>query len=490
MNPSTATLIATLTEAPTGDELARLSALADVLEVRADLVGDLDAGELGAGFAGELLYTLRSKAEGGAFNGSAAERAERLRSASASYDLVDLEADRDLTEEILADVGERRRVFSWHGPPTPLSALTRTLGEMSEHPARWFKLVPSAEKPGDELAPLALLLSARRSDVIAFASGAVGTWTRLVAPRLGAPVVYGAASGVPGAPGQPTVESLRATYGLPELPPVERLFGIVGDPVSHSLSPLLHNSLYRALGIPALYLPFETPSFGDFWLEIVESGSLEVLGHPLAGLSVTAPYKELAVAVAGASSPLAERINSANTLVRRDGVWEAETTDPHGVVHALVDAGVELERARGAVVGCGGAGRAAAFGLLRSGGSVTLVNRTVPRGREIAAQLGTEFCDAGEFDPSGYDILVNATPLGHRDGDERPFDLDRVREDAAIVDLVYRRGAATSLVREARDRGLKNVDGRDILLFQAVKQFRLMTGREMSVEAGREILGL
>jgi len=490
LDRSRATLIATLTEAPSDEDLTRLSEEADVLEVRADQVGGLDREALSTHFRGRLLYTLRSKAEGGGFGGSPEERVERILAEAEGYDLVDLEADRDLVPELLTAIEPARRILSWHGPPTPLSGLSRKLGEMTEHPACWYKLIPAAMKPGDDLAPLALLLSARRDDVIAFASRDAGLWTRLVAPRIGAPVVYGAASAVPGAPGQPTIESLRATYDLPNLPPVEKLFGIVGHPVGHSLSPLLHNSLYRELGIPGLYLPFETISFGDFWLEIVESGSLEVLGHPLAGLSVTAPYKELAVAVAGACSPLAERINSANTLVRRDGVWEGETTDPHGVVHALVDAGAALEGARAVVVGCGGAGRAAAFGLQRSGSRVTLVNRTEARGREIAREIGLDFCPQEEFDPTRFEILVNATPLGHGADDPFPFDLDALSKEATIVDLVYRRGEHTALVSSAAERGMRHVDGRDILLFQAVKQFRLMTGRDMAVEIGREILGL
>src|SRR4030095_3950665 len=126
-----------------------------------------------------------------------------------------------------------------------------------------------------------------------------------------------------------------------DLPPASVLAGLAGNPVGHSLSPRLHNAAYRALGLPRLYLPFHVESFGDFWLEVVESGSLDVLGLPLTGLSVTAPFKEAALAMAGASSPLAERVQSANTLLLNDGVWEAETTDPEGVVQTLLARGID-----------------------------------------------------------------------------------------------------------------------------------------------------
>ena len=137
---------------------------------------------------------------------------------------------------------------------------------------------------------------------------------------MGAPWVYGSAGEGPAAPGQPSIAALRRDYGLPALGPVERLYGVVGRPVGHSLSPRLHNGGYRELGVPALYLAFEPESFGDFWLEVVEGGLFDDLGMPLSGLSITAPFKQAALAVAGAASPLAERIGAVNTLVRQGGV--------------------------------------------------------------------------------------------------------------------------------------------------------------------------
>ena len=249
--------------------------------------------------------------------------------------------------------------------------------------------MPTAAQPGDEIPALLLLASLGRRDVAAFAAGPAGAWTRLVAPRLGAPVVYGALGEVPGAPGQISIERLRRDYGLPELPRIEALFGIVGNPVTHSLSPRIHNTAYRALGIPAVYLPFHAASFGDFWLEVMENGALEAIGLPVRGLSVTAPFKESALAVCGAESPLVDLIGAANTLVWNQGVWEAEATDPDGVVLPLRDRGLDLERMAAAVVGAGGAGRSAAAGLARAGARVTMFNRDPERGRSSADHLSS-----------------------------------------------------------------------------------------------------
>jgi len=389
-----AKLIASLTEPPSEDDLAALSSQADCLEVRADLVPDISATWLRQHFTGDLLLTLRSREEGGESVLSSEERKRSLTDASTEFDLIDLEGSRDLTPELLAAVPAQKRVISWHGPVVRQTELSSLLDGFLEHSARYYKLVPAADKPQDSLIPLALLHSRRRQDLIAFASGVTGTWTRIIAPRLGAPVVFGGASARPAAPGQMSLSRLCNDFGLPSLPQITNLFGIVGDPVEYSLSPLMHNSAYGELGIPALYLPFHVERFGDFWLDIVESGSLEVLGFNLRGLSITAPHKRIAAAVAGALSPRSEHIGSANTLVRAGRVWEADTTDSAGILEPLSARDVAIRERTAAVVGAGGAGRAAAFALMMAGANVTLVNRGVERGERVALELELPFIAA------------------------------------------------------------------------------------------------
>ena len=487
-----ATLVATLVQRPSPEasEIVAVAGTASWLEVRGDLVGDLEPGPLREHFPGKLLYTLRSVAEGGSFNGPPEQRAERLLGAAAAgYDLVDLEADRDLVPEILAAVAPERRVLSWHGGPTLEPELRRRFLTMAETPAALYKLIPEARQPGQALEPLFLLDRLRRRDLVSFAVGEQGSWTRLVAPYLGAPVVYGSLTETPGAPGQWSIARLIRDFGLPDLPAVERLYGIVGNPVGHSLSPRLHNAAYRALGLPALYLPFEPEALGDFWLEVVESEILPGAGLPVRGLSVTAPFKRVALALAGAASPLAETVGAANTLVWRDEVWEGETTDPDGVVEPLRRHGIELEGAAVAVLGCGGAGRAAAAGLAHAGARVTLVNRGVERGRQTAQDLHLPFEPLATWQPAGSAIVVHATSLGREDDEPLPLDPASLDRHAVVVDLVYREGP-TPLIRAAAERGLVTVDGREVLLFQAVSQFRLMTGHVLPLDVARSVLGL
>jgi 3-dehydroquinate dehydratase / shikimate dehydrogenase len=487
-----ATLVATLTVTPPVDGFEEELAGVAWLEVRADLVGDLPPAALRARFAGKLLYTLRSRAEGGCWDGSPERRKRRLLDAAESFDLIDLECARDLTPDLLKAIPPEKRVISWHGAAANLGGLQAVFEKMSAAEALLYKMVPAASQSGEEIPPLLLLESLKRRDVAAFAVGPVGAWTRLVAPRLGAPVIYGALGEIPGAPGQITIRRLRDDFGLPALPPVQKLFGVVGNPVLHSLSPRLHNTAYRELGLPFLYLPFHVESFGDFWLEVIEGGALEQIGMPLRGLSVTTPHKEAALAVAAVASPRAELVGAANTLVNPQEVWEAETTDPEGVVLPLTSRGIDLAERRAAVVGAGGAGRSAAEGLVVAGAQVTLVNRSRDKGERAADLLKLPFIPLDEFEPSAFDLIVNATSLGRSADDPLPFPVDDLRPGTVVVDLVYLsdREEPTPLLAAAAARGLTIVDGREVLVSQALGQFRWMTGREMPLGTALRIVGL
>ncbi len=500
--PVRARLVASLTEAPdaSGDEIRLLSAQADCLEVRADLVGAVDPDWLRQRFDGELVYTLRSVAEGGRGPAEPARRAPLL-SAARGYDLVDLEADRDLDRGVLAAVAPGRRVVSWHGRARNAGELRDRLSRVSAIEARLYKLVTDARRSGEELLPLELLLDAGRADVAAFAMGAVGAWTRLVAPRLGAPWIYGAAGSVAAAPGQPSVERLRADYDLPRLRRAARLFGVVGHPTAHSLSPRLHNAGYRDRGEEALYVAFDAPCLDTFRSEVVSSGVFDRAGLPLSGLSVTAPHKAAALAAASEAGDCARKTLGANTLLpARNGVgagspprtarrWRAESTDPEGVVGPLRRRGLDLHGRPAVVLGAGGAGRAAVLGLAAAGAAVTLANRSESTGRAAAASLGVDFVPLADVEPGTFDIVVQATALGSRPDDPLPCDPAALRPSAIAVELVYG-GGPTSWSRAVASRGLIVVDGREVLLHQGLQQFEAMTGRILPFEVGAAALGL
>jgi 3-dehydroquinate dehydratase/shikimate dehydrogenase len=174
---------------------------------------------------------------------------------------------------------------------------------------------------------------------------------------------------------------------------------------------------------------------------------------------------------------MARQAEAANILVRNNGWWNADTTDPDVVYAARQHRSINVREKRAAVIGCGGAGRAIAAALLASGAGVTLINRGSERGEHAAALLGLRYVPLPDFDAEGYDIVVNATPVG-RDTDEIPFKIERLNNDAVVIDLVYG-SRPTPLVGGTKARRQIAIDGRDVLLTQVRHQFRMMTGRDM-----------
>ena len=283
----------------------------------------------------------------------------------------------------------------------------------------------------------------------------------------------------------PTVAQLVDDYGFPALREAREIFGIAGDPVYSSLSPRLHNAAFRALARPALYLPFHVPQFAEFWASVVESGALEAAGLPIGALCVVSPHKQIALKATRSRTSIVQRGQSTNFFVREGGEWTADTTDPAGIILALRERGVDPSGQK-AVVGCGGSGRAVAAALQQAGADVTLVNRGFDRGSLAVHLLQLPFMPLAGFPAERFSLVVNATPCG-RNG-ECPFALERLRGDAVVVDLVYG-NAPTPLVEHMRANGQIAIDGKDILITQAMSQFRLMTGQEMPDEIVLQVLG-
>ena len=451
-----ASLIATLSSAPTtdGKELAALPPCVEFVEVRRYLAGQLSREWIRNHFHGEPLYELN--------------------------------VERDLNEATLGAIPVENRIVSWSGKAADVADLQSKFAELAAVPARFYKLVNIANSISEEFLPLTFLKSLNRTDTIAYASGTLGFWSRLVALQLGAPAIFGLAAPDVVA-SEPTVAKLIQDYGLPELRPVKEIFAIIGNPIFHSLSPRLHNSSYRAMNYPALFVPLQVNSFAEFWRDFVQSKQLDTYGFPINGMTVASPHKEEAFLTAKNVSAMVQQTQAANILIRNNGWWNADTTDPDVVYAAGDQQNVRVREKRAAVIGCGGAGRAIAAALAESGAGVTLINRGAERGERAASLLGLPYVPLPDFDAEGYDIVVNATPVG-RDTDEVPFKLERLSNHAVVIDLVYG-SRPTPLVDNTLARRQLAIDGRDVLVTQVRNQFRLMTGKEMSAALAHEVLG-
>lgn len=268
--------------------------------------------------------------------------------------------------------------------------------------------------------------------------------------------------------------------GRPPLSGHTRVVGVIGDPVAHSLSPTLHNAAFEALGLDWVYVAFPVPrGRGAHAVAAVSA-----LG--LAGLNVTMPHKE---DVAGACDELTEdaaALRSVNTVVAgSDGRTLGDSTDGPGFLDALAADGIDVAGRPVLVLGAGGAARAVILALGRAGATVAVAARR-PDAAEAAAALapGAQSVPFGAAEPSSYDLVVNATPLGMSGGDPLPVDPEALNAGQAVVDLVYH-PADTPLLTAARSKGALAVNGLGMLLHQAARSFTLWTGQPAPIEAMR-----
>lgn len=259
-----------------------------------------------------------------------------------------------------------------------------------------------------------------------------------------------------------------------------RVAGVIGDPVRHSLSPVLHNAAYRELGLDWVYVAFEVPDGAT-------RGALEAMRTlDLAGLSVTMPHKTTAAACCDDLSDDAAALHSVNTVsIGSGGRLVGDSTDGEGFLRSLRDAGHGAAGASVVLLGAGGAARAVARALGRAGARVVVCARK-PDAAAVAAQLA-----AGESRPwaersgaaAAAAFVVNATPVG-MGADELPLPLDALHPGQVLVDLVYH-PLETELLRGARNQGAEVVDGLGMLVHQAALQIERWTGHPAPIGAMR-----
>jgi 3-dehydroquinate dehydratase/shikimate dehydrogenase len=434
---------------------------ADLVELRVDRLDRPDVEAAMAGRRGPVVVTCRAAWEGGGFQGPEADRLTVLRRAlELGADYVDLEWKAAAALDAWPAEVRRRVVLSHHdfdGVPADLDDRVR---DMRRHRTGLVKIAVSASRLRDALPAIAVGRAARAAGepTIVIAMGMAGVATRVLPEHVGSAWTYGG-DGV--APGQVSVDRLRDEFRVGTVRASTPVYAVVGRPIGHSVSPAMHNAAFAATGVGGVYLPCEAADFADF-LALADA-------LPVTGASVTAPYKEDAARTAGQPGAL-------NTLRRRPDSthpgWDGLNTDVEGFLAPL--AAERLEGLRAAVVGAGGSARSVVSGLASRGARVTIHARRAEAARALAAEVGGT-AGAWPVPRGGWDLLVNTTPVGtHPDSDRTPVDAADL-DGRLVYDLVYN-PLPTRLLREAAAAGCRTLDGLDMLVAQAVRQFAWWTG--------------
>jgi 3-dehydroquinate dehydratase / shikimate dehydrogenase len=486
-----------------------------------------------------MVATVRRPPDGGKWAGGEDARKILLRQAIvAGFDWVDLETD---TADAIPRFGPVRRIVSYHNRNEMPADLEGIHARMCAQDADIVKVVVRATQPSDNLRILALVKNAAKPTV-AFCMGDMGFPSRILQAKFGSPFTYAAFNKERNiAPGMPSFDEVRKLYHYEHIDADTAVFGVIGDPVGHSLGPLIHNIAFRKLGMNAVYLPFRVPrdTLPAFLAAFEEL--------PVRGYSVTIPHKEAAAAIASGRDSTVERTGAANTLVHGAEGFIAFNTDYGGVIQTLQDllptftqatvdpaaispailrphinlpAGAltaptpmtgeaitdkpwapapaaepatytmsaSLAGRVGLVLGAGGLARAVAHALHREGCVVTVCNRTAERATALANEIGCRHVDWNARHSVLCDLVINCTSIGmHPKVDELPLHPSFLKPGLVVFDTVYT-PEQTFLIKEARERRCHTITGVELFVRQAALQFQHFTGRAAPVDLFRKVI--
>jgi 3-dehydroquinate dehydratase/shikimate dehydrogenase len=435
---------------------------ADLVELRLDTVKDPNVGGALAGRKLPVILTCRPTWEGGHFTGSEEERKQILRDGLArGAEYVDIEWKANFTDLLSPSAG-RRVVLSSHcfdGVPADLNQRAQAMRATG---AEVIKIAVKTSRLTDCLPLLDLGAQVARQGTVLIGMGDCGLATRVLAKKFGSLWTY---AGDQKQVGQRTPSDLIDNFRFRSLTENTEIYGLVGSPISHSVSPAMHNAAFAATRQDAVYLPFPAADADDF----VKFG--RALG--VKGASVTIPFKVSLFDRVDEVYAVARRIGAINTIRMFDSRWVGGNTDASGFLSPLRDR-VELNGARVAVLGAGGAARAVAVALSSSNSQVTIYGRNAAKAQEVAMTASAAF---GTMPPpaGSWDLLVNCTPVGmYPKVDDTPLD-GSLLTGRHVYDLIYN-PTTTRLMREAGKKGCQTIGGLEMLVAQALEQFEWWTG--------------
>jgi 3-dehydroquinate dehydratase / shikimate dehydrogenase len=459
-----------------------------LVELRLDFIGrSVNLTRLLQNKPCQVVITCRRKEDGGRWTKTEQERQMLLRSAiAAGVDFVDLESD------IAASIpryGKTKRIVSHHDflqTPDNLADLHRHLAAQE---ADIVKIATMANTIDDVLRMMELASTAT-VPTIAICMGELGTPTRILAGRFGAPFTFASYSTDRKlAPGQLNWQVMLDQYRCNEIDRNTELFGVVADPVGHSHSPLIHNAAFYSQELDARYLPFQVPE--EDLKEFVEACPK----FGIKGLSVTIPHKEAALDLMTQAEAAATGIGAINTIIFDGKERLGYNTDYRAAMECLSQAfGTEYQEEqpwlgkKALILGAGGVARAIGWGLHQKGASVTFTSRSLARAQTLAERIGGSTIPWDNRHELTVDLMVNATPVGmHPDLDNTPFRAEALNPSTIIFETIYN-PERTLLIKDARTAGCQTITGVEMFVRQAAYQYRLFTDRQAPIDLMRETL--
>lgn len=420
------------------------------------------------------IATCRRVAAGGKFKGTIAAELEILEKASdAGFHLVDVE----LQTATAMKRGQLDKLRA-HGAALIISyhdfAATKDLDDIFErmrpYEPEFYKVVSTAKHLSDNVTMMHFLERTRdQANMVGIVMGEQGIISRVLGLRAGSIFTFAAATtGEETGPGQIAVRTLNETYRIDQLDAATKVYGVAGNPIKHSLSPLMLNTAFRRETVNAVFLALQTNRLNDLLTLVREV--------PISGLAVTMPLKEEILKHLERTDPLSEKVGACNTIVRsQDGKLYGFNTDVAAIIRPL-ERRLPLKDAKVLVMGAGGAARAAVFGLKDKGAEVFVMNRTPETAQKLARQAKAKTFKRENLAKTNFDVIINATPSGM--AGVKPASMLEPKEINArlVFDLVYN-PLETPLIRMAREKSIPVITGVEMFVHQGARQFEIWTGK-------------
>jgi 3-dehydroquinate dehydratase/shikimate dehydrogenase len=435
--------------------------------------------------AATAIATCRLKEHGGRFDGSKAAALEILqKAATAGFHLVDIELESieklpKNTMSLLHEAGTA--VIISHHDFQATKDLDAVYQRIKPFAPDFIKIVPTARSLSDNLTLMRFLERAEdesNSSVVGICMGEAGIISRVLGLRAGSAFTFAAASqGEETAPGQIAARTLLETYRVDQVDAATKIYGVAGNPIKSSLSPLMMNTAFRRETVNAVYLGLQTAKADDLFKLAREV--------PIQGLSITMPLKQDVMPLLERTDALSAKIGAVNTILRaQDGKFYGFNTDVAGIV-APLERRLSLKGAKVLVLGAGGAARAAVFGCCDKGAEVFILNRTPETAQKLAKQSGAKTIKRDALAKTQFDVIINATPVGMagvgknatgaKSAPASPLEESEMHA-RYVFDLVYN-PIETPLLRMARQKGIAVITGVEMFVQQGARQFEIWTGK-------------
>lgn len=472
------------TAAELAAKIAEARRSAEIVEVRYDSLRpeEVEPGiEAAAASGADILATFRPAEQGGRRSLSLAEREDFWRSLHRTGSWG-VDAEPDIAKAAFA-VNSELKIASWHGPAPGGSEARALMSDLARTGADAVKIAFPVEQAHEALPVWSLITEAAEAGVrlIPIGMGEAGKWTRILGPAFGSPITYASLRDPLGtAPGQISSGDMNDVFRVRDIGRGTRVYGILAGDTSYSMSPYIHNAAFAAAELDRVFVPMQIANVAEFFRTMVRASGVASINF--GGFSVTNPHKRSVIEHLDEIEDSASKIGAVNTIVVAGGRSTGMNTDAIGFIRPLIARSPLLRGKRAVVIGSGGAARACVFALVQQGVAVTVIARNTAIGTEIADEFGAEYQPLSDFDrPLEADILVNATPAGTRGPSEKamPIPAAALNGVGTVYDLTYN-PQLTPLISEARAAGCETIGGIEMLIEQAMEQFRIWTGAEPS----------